>query len=207
MAKYFENFPLTLYDQSGNKPERPIVVTNIIARSHLLSDLNSAVYYSYQVQEGETPEIIADKYYGASGRHWIILYANNIVDPQYDWPLGYDAFNKYIEAKYGSDTIAKTQIHHYEKTIVKTDSFTGKITTETYEIDATAYAALPDTSTQNINLTDGSTVNIVTTRAVVYAYDYEEFENDKKRNIKIIDKTYVGQLESELSNIFKQLGT
>lgn len=207
MPQYFENFPTALYDQSGIKPQRPIVVTNIIARSRLLSDLNSSVYYTYQVQDGETPEIIADKYYGSSGRHWIVMYANNIVDAQYDWPLNYDAFNKYIENKYGSDATAKTQIHHYEKTIQKTDSFTGKITTETYEIDATAYAALPDTSTENINLSDGSTVNIITTRSIVYAYDYEETQNDKKRNIKIIDKLYVSQLEAELSNIFKQLGT
>lgn len=206
MAEFFRNLPSTLYDLTGNKPANPILIKDITARSKLIAGIPSYVFYKYQIQEGETPEIIADKYYGSSGRHWIVMFANNIVDPQYDWPLSYDAFNKYIESKYGSDAAAKTQIHHYEKTIVKTDSFTGKVTTETYEIDATAYALLPETSTQNINLTDGSTVNIVTTRSIVYAYDYEEQENDKKRNINLIDKIYVNQLETELQNIFKTTG-
>ena len=206
MAEYFENHPSTLYDLSGKSPSRPIVVKNITARSKLSELIPSTVYYTYQVQEGETPEIIADKYYGSSTRHWIILFANNIVDAQYDWPLSYDAFNKYIVKKYGSIENSKTEIHHYEKSITKTDSYTGVTTTKTYTIDATAYANLPETETQTVNLVNGSTITIVTKRSIVYAYDFEEVENDEKRNIKIVDKVYVGQLEAELSTIFNNSG-
>lgn len=206
MAQYFENLPDTFYDLSGRSPSRPIVVKNITARTKLVDLIPSTVYYSYQVQEGETPEIIAAKYYGSPSRHWIVLFANNIVDAQYDWPLSYDAFNKYIVSKYGSIETAKTEIHHYEKTITKTDSYTGVTTTNTYIIDSTAYASLPETETQTVNLTNGSTITIITTRGIVYAFDFEELENDRKRNIKLIDKVYVSQLEAELYTTFNDSG-
>lgn len=49
----------------------------------------------------------------------MILYANDIYDPQYDWPMNQDAFEKYIIGKYGSTANAKSQIHHYEKVIAR----------------------------------------------------------------------------------------
>jgi hypothetical protein len=83
--------------------------------------------------------------------HWIILYANNIIDPQYDWPLGYRDFNNYISNKYrtaaatdlsiSANTITDQQviawtpnktsannIHHYEMVIKRTESLSGQET-------------------------------------------------------------------------------
>ena len=202
MAEYFENLPNTLYTLDSTPPVNPILVKNITARAKVIARLSSTVYYKYQIKEGETPEIIAFKYYVSPGRHWIVLYANNIVDPQYDWPLGYSAFDKFIVNKYTSDALAKTTVHHYEKTITKTYSGTGTITENVYEIDATAYALLPNTETVSLNLVGGSTVQIVTTRSIVYCYDYEERLNNEKRNIRLIDKSYVSRIEAELESIF-----
>jgi len=32
----------------------------------------------------DTPEIVAEKFYGNSYRYWIVLLSNNIIDPQWD---------------------------------------------------------------------------------------------------------------------------
>jgi hypothetical protein len=58
------------------------------------------MFIEYQIKDGDTPEIVADKMYGDSELHWIILIFNEITNPYYDWALsqrkleGY-AFNKY----------------------------------------------------------------------------------------------------------------
>ena len=114
---YFDNLPNMLYDLSGVSPLKPIVIKNILARAKIRETLKnpSLIYYTYNIKGTDTPEIIADKYYGNSNRHWIILLANDIVDPQYDWPLSDTEFGKYIISKYRSISNAKTSIHHYEK--------------------------------------------------------------------------------------------
>ena len=57
---------------------------------------NALVYYSYDVQDGDTPEIIAYKYYGDVNRFWIVLYCNQLNDPQWDWPLSSNKFKTNI---------------------------------------------------------------------------------------------------------------
>lgn len=198
---FFENFTLVGYNITGEKPAKNNIVTNILARVKMLESIKNEtlVYYLYDVQDGDTPEIIASKYYDNPNRHWVVLLANNIVDPQYDWPLNAINFQEYINSKYGSYAIASTQIHHYEKVITKTDSVTKTITTNKYEIDANTYANMASTDTQTYNLKDGNTVIVVTTKNIVYAYDYENSLNESKRKIRIIDKKYVPQIENELS--------
>ena len=41
----------------------------------------------YDVKSGETPEYIANEFYGDSELHWIVMYANYMTNPLYDWPL------------------------------------------------------------------------------------------------------------------------
>ena len=201
---YFDNLPNMLYDLSGVSPLKPIVIKNILARAKIRETLKnpSLIYYTYNIKGTDTPEIIADKYYGNSNRHWIILLANDIVDPQYDWPMSYQVFDNFIINKYGSLASAKTTNHHYNKIITKIDSLTGLVTETKYEIDADTYASLPATSNEVLNLTGGGTVTITTTKEAITQYSYEESLNGSKRNIKIIDKVYVSQLEKELENIF-----
>lgn len=102
MAKYFAKFPKTYYKLNSNVSLD--LVTNVISRYSFEKSLkeNTSAYYYYQVRDGDTPEIIAHKIYGSAERHWIILSYNDILDPQFDWPLKYDQLNQYIENKYAT---------------------------------------------------------------------------------------------------------
>ena len=98
----------------------------------------------YYVQDGDTPEILAERAYGDAGAGWIIMYANEIYDPLYDWPLDYESFNKYIIGKYGSIAAAKTRVHHYEKIITRTETESGTITETRFNITPTRYTFQTD---------------------------------------------------------------
>lgn len=121
MSRFLDRFPQVPYDITKNGRSNYDRVTDISFRFSIIKDVlnNTSAYYEYVVREDETPEILADRVYDDPEAYWIILYANNIYDPQYDWPLSSDAFEKFIISKYGSISNAKSQIHHYEKIVAR----------------------------------------------------------------------------------------
>ena len=176
MSKYFNYFPKVGY--SIEKPNKYDYVTSLVSRFGIEDQLkeNSAVFYTYQVRDGETPEIIASKVYGSSERHWIILMMNNVVDPQYDWPLSYSAFNEYVKSKYSTPEYADTantgisgltwaqnvdNVYSYYKVVTKTTSSNTNI--EKYEVDSNTYSTIVNTS-DNYVLQDGTSININVTK-------------------------------------------
>jgi len=66
---------------------------------------------SYYIQEGDTPEILAKKFYNNVYYHWIILVVNDIVNPYEEWPRNSNAMFAYTEDKYGVGNALK--VHHY----------------------------------------------------------------------------------------------
>lgn len=121
VSPYFGNFPKIQYSISDDKNIKESV-TDIFKRFAILREImsNASSYVLYEVEDGETPEILAEKVYNDPGAGWIILYANQIIDPQFDWPLSDDNFKKYIISKYGSVANAQTTYHHYEKIVETT---------------------------------------------------------------------------------------
>ena len=77
---YFVNFPLIPYDSVGNGQFK--IVTNLLKRVAVRSKVktNTALYDTYDIKEGETPEMLADVLYNDSELHWTILLLNDITD-------------------------------------------------------------------------------------------------------------------------------
>ena len=90
---YFSKFPTYEYDLKGDDQRK--LLTNILERVKLKANVlaNTLVMDKYEVKDGETPEIVADKYYGDSRYHWIILLVNNLTN-RFDFPMSVRAFNE-----------------------------------------------------------------------------------------------------------------
>lgn len=82
---------------------------NIRFRKEILANITA--YDLYDIVDGETPEIIADKIYGNAQYHWIIMLANDIYDYRQDFPLTQLQLERYVADKYGDDADAT---RHYE---------------------------------------------------------------------------------------------
>lgn len=97
---YFENFPVLYYTVDDNKTGQ--IVQDIFRRVAISEQLlNSTILYElYEVQDGDTPEILADRFYDDPGLFWVILITNNILDPRFGWPMDQLRLEKYIERKY-----------------------------------------------------------------------------------------------------------
>lgn len=182
---YFEPFRTINYDikKNGNTVE----VTDLFLRYKVLDIFKNqyAVYYDYSIKEGERPDIIAAKYYEDPSLDWIIFLVNNIVDPQFDWPLDQNALTNYIKKKYGSVAAAREQTHHYEQiTQQQQILFDGTVVPEeSYEIDLTTYNTLSSSD-----------------KRIVTAYEYEENKNEAKRNIKLLSEEYVFDLVNQVKD-------
>jgi len=186
MSHYFKPFPIISYKLSGMTPT--ISVTDITRRFGLSSLLrnNSAIYFDYEVKDGDRPDIIADKYYDDQTLDWLVLLTNEIHDPYFKWPLSYENFTKYIRQKYGSVSTAQATTHHYEKTI-QAQSFNDDgtlIPKRTLIVDYTTY------------LTDVANTRIVDT------FSYEDELNESHRNIKILDERFLGIVVDTHRRIF-----
>lgn len=94
MPQYFFKYPKIL----KNNVLLTDLTTRIKIRDKYLD--NDDLYYLYEMQDGDTPEILASKYYGSAELHWIILITNNIFDKDFDIPMPYGVFRKYIDDKY-----------------------------------------------------------------------------------------------------------
>ena len=127
---YFRYFPKILYDVRGvENQEQYDLVTNLLARvlvkCHGYADVDGSAHESligicefekHIIVDGETPEILADRFYSDSELHWIILYGNGATfqNPYYDWPVNYFDLKKFVDKKYGVANI--NAVHHYEDT-------------------------------------------------------------------------------------------
>jgi len=213
MAKYFNYYPKTFYT-SNNEVNGVEAVTNIIARFAFDSQLkeNSSAFYPYQIQDSDTPEIIADKYYGNVEYHWVVLLFNNIIDPQFDWPLKSDTLIDYIDKKYTANGTANTptqsglswalsenNVQGYFK-VITTTANDGTITTEKITIDANTYANVGATSVSKTTQA-GEVVTIRTTKETQSYYTYETNLNESKREINLIKSDFLPQIEKEFKRV------
>ena len=104
-SSFFDLFPKINYDPQNRKVGQTYEnVTNIFFRIAYLRDIlnNASSYYVYEIQDMDTPERIAENIYGDASANWMVIYANNILDPQWDWPLNYHSFMHYVSDKYRS---------------------------------------------------------------------------------------------------------
>ena len=168
---YFSSFPIIPYDSVGNGDFK--MVTNLLKRVSIRSKVkaNVSVFDTYDVKEGETPEMIADKLYDDSQLHWIVLMMNNITDRYYQWPKNNNQFLSFIRDKYDNPQ----GIHHYEINQVSGDT-TIKI----------------DIGTDN---TDYPTATPVTN------WNYEEERQDALRKIRLLDARYIEDFVAEFEQL------
>ena len=110
---YFEYFPTIGYDVRSEKNNlRVQSITNVLVRIRKkMNVINSAFFEQYFINDGDRADTLAHQFYGDSTLHWVIMYANYMTNPYYDWPLPYFDLQKFIDKKYPDN---RNGIHHYE---------------------------------------------------------------------------------------------
>jgi hypothetical protein len=181
---YFRLFPRLQYTLDNKASFQTI--EDILRRVLIKNDykINRSSYQLYDVADGETPEIVAHKFYNNTGYHWIILHANEIIDPRFDWLMSEYDLQMYCKEKYGEGNVYA--LHHYEWVI---------------NVDTDAEKRLVLTPEQKEFLGPEETINYTET---ISNYEYESRLNEEKRTIRIPVKELVEEIKKEFSRIIKE---
>ena len=136
------------------------------------------MFDKYDVKYGERPEDIAFKYYDDPELHWVVLLTNNVTDRYYQWPMTQPDFEDFLKDKYGAGS--EDSVHHYEL----------------------AQTSGPTTSSDDSHMlevnSDESGATTITNR------EYEEREQNKLRQIQLLDKRYLNQFVEEFERLIKE---
>lgn len=113
---YFKNFPNMVYpfEINGKLVLHAVkdIVLNVRVRKEILA--NITYYDTYDINDGETPEIIAEKLYGDAKLHWIIMLANERYDLYNEFPLSQQQLEIHVVNKYGEGNEYDQHILHGE---------------------------------------------------------------------------------------------
>ena len=176
---YFSKFPKGVYDIAGNKQFK--LVTDIMRRVKVRAKIinEASLYDDYDVPSGERPEVTAFKHFGDTELHWVILLTNDITDAYYGWPLSDQDFEKYVTDKYANPQ----GIHHYEITQSSGPTTGNGPDDYSHKIE--------------VNSTESGAESISN-------YEYERREQDKKRNIKLLDPRYLPMFLEEFERLIRR---
>ena len=229
---YFKSFPYTFYSLDDTSTVQ--VVTNITNRVALSDEVknNLSLFDEYDIKDGETPELVADKFYNNSELHWLVLHYNEIIDPRFDWPLDTNNLNRQVAGKY-TDVNAT---HHFEDAngnytngnayILSSNAFTNfsvndVITNNTN--NGVGYITQKNSSSNvRVTITTGGfktgdqilkssntsnraniTSTVILSGIPVTNFTFEEEINESKRRIKILKVSYV---DAVVNDFKKKLG-
>tara|TARA_Y100000401_G_C8304751_1_gene216229 strand:+ start:600 stop:1127 length:528 start_codon:yes stop_codon:yes gene_type:complete len=164
---YFANFPLIPYDNYGTGDFRltPNILKRIAVRANIKT--TTSLFDTYDVKEGETPEMIADKLYGNPEFHWVVLMMNDVVDRYHQWPMSRRQFLAHLNDKYTN----VDGVHHYEISQSSGDT--------------------------NIKINIGTSNTDHPTATAITNREYEQERQDSLRKIRLLDPDFIDDFVTE----------
>jgi hypothetical protein len=191
---YFSHLPdvwVRMGPSEGNK--HPYVkVKNIFRNVTLANNLQKEflLFTPILIEEGDRPETISYQYYGDPAYDWIILLCNNITNVYDQWPLTNNEMWDYIQRHY-PDIDVRNEIHHYETNKIQ---LSNGITVLEEGLIVNDNFTYKNPETQIV-------MSGLSIRHPVTLYEHLIAENEKKKELYLLKKTYLGQFISEFDKL------
>lgn len=168
-----------------------VVAKNFFRRYQVNPDVFSySVYFKkYSVEQGERLDTIAEKAYGSPFYDWVIVITNNIINPAFAFPLSPNELRKVLEKTYDNPY---GEIKHYKTYEIKNKAG-DLVLKKDLVVDQTFYNT-------PFKFWNGSEVEQIPGSQAcrpVTVFEYEEEENEKKREIFILKPRYLDAFLSD----------
>ena len=216
---YFKHFPNILYqsplshkDSSGDF----IAVKNIFRRTKLKDYLQGSVsvFNKYIIEDGERPDTISELLYGSPQYDFVVVLTAGITNINHQWPIQDFQVYDVALAKYGSET-KMNEVHHYETFEIK-DSQGRQILPPNlivdvdFKMDGSALRFGTNrfiliSEAGNTQLDDKNEYTVATDNIArpVTNYEYEINENEKLREIDVLQRGYLTTFVNDLRDIVR----
>lgn len=99
---YFNTLPNIVYPFRIKNEDKYILVKDATINVRFIKEFvsNITLYDTYDIVDGETPELIAEKFYDNPEYHWIVMLVNDRYDYISDFPMPYDRLESFVKTKY-----------------------------------------------------------------------------------------------------------
>jgi len=197
MSNYFNRLPD--FEYVSRLPDAQIsdyiTVKNLFKKGKLREDIfqNLTFFTKYQIQGNDRPDNVAFEVYKDSSLDWLVLTCNNIINIQTEWPLPQQQFDNYLLDKYGDYNTLYNGIHHHETVEVK-NSQDIVIVPAGLQVESNYSVSYYDFITE-LQVTRNNIVEPVTN------YQYEEIQEDKKRNIFLLKPRFLNVVLDDLEDM------
>jgi len=242
--KYFSQYPEVIYTRptysqtpivtaNGTPINYEVNLTNILIKYAFSAEVasNASLFYPYQWQDSDRPDLLGLQYYGSSSYFWIVMYSNNAMDVDYDFPMQSKIFNAFLEQKYRNPVMVANGFDPTNPTSL--ESFLALPDTQRYVMTVaylqsqiqtyTLYFTDEPTNIFNIDLTQynyysgsgytaevnaAAALGVTLPPAVVGAislFEYEDTLNESKRAISLLDNDFTSQVVAEFNTTMGNL--
>lgn len=137
---------------------------------------NARYSLPYRIREGERPEQIAKRMYGSETLYYLIYLYNDMDDIMNQWPMTEFELQQSIARKWPDNEPGDT--HHYE------------------DLEGVIQSPLAIAVLRGISVE--SAIALESLKAVSIE-DYERSQNEKRRDIRLLDPDWLGPIERELA--------
>ena len=216
---YFNELPEIAYQSPlshRNSSRDYVIIKNIFRRVKLLDYLKDAtsLFNKFVIGDGDRPDTIAEVLYGDSRLDYVVILVAGITNINHEWPLQDYQVYDYALSKYKTED-EMMKIRYYETFEIKDDQ-NRQILPPNLIVDADF--KMYGSSTQagsvrynlisqagNRQLDDKDEYTVVTDKIAraVTNLEYEYSENEKKREIDILNVGYLQTFLNDLRDIVR----
>ena len=217
---YFRELPDIAYQSPllhKNSSRDFLLIKNIFRRTKLYDFLESNVTLlnNFTIGDGDRPDTIAEELYGDATLDYIVVLVAGITNITNEWPLqDYQVYDYALE-KYGSET--EMNAIRYHETLEIIDDQNRQIVPPNLIVDAdfkidgtvnkfpssTRYTLKALTGNRQLDDKDEFTVATDNIARAVTNLEYEYTENEKKREINVLNRGYIQLFINDLRDIVK----
>ena len=215
---YFRELPNIGYQSplsNKNSSRDFIVIKNLFRRTKLFDYLKDSVSIlnKYVIGIGDRPDTVAEELYGDPSLDYVVLLVAGITNITHEWPLyDYQVYNYALE-KYGSETEMNAN-HHYETFEIRDDQNRlilppDLIVDEKFVIDGTSskynttYTLISQAGNTKLDDKDQFSVEVDNIARAVTNLEFEYTENEKKREIDVLNSGYLQTFINDLRDIVR----
>ena len=217
---YFRELPDIAYQSPllhKNSSRDYVIIKNLFRRTKLFDFLedNVSLLEKFVIGDGDRPDTIAEELYDDAELDYVVVLVAGITNIYDEWPLqDYQVYDYALE-KYGSES-AMTEIKYY-KTLEIIDDQSRLILPPDLIVDAdfkidgtsnkfpntTRYTLKSLTGDRQLDDKDEFTVATDNIAYAVTNLEYEYEENEKKREIKVLNRGYLQLFINDLRDVVR----
>ena len=217
---YFRELPDIGYQSPlshKNSSRDYIIVKNLFRRTKIFDFLkgNVSLLDKFTIGDGDRPDTVAEALYDDAELDYVVVLVAGIININHEWPLQDYKVYDYALEKYGSETEMLSN-HHYETFEIRDDKNRlilppELIVDEDFKIDGTSskfpsstrYTLISESGNKQLDDKDEFTVVTDNIARPVNNLEYEYQENEKKREIDVLNRSYLQLFINDLRDVVK----